>query len=227
MQLDGFGVWTSYGSIGEENAGEAARLVEGLGYTAFWLGGSPQVPALRPLLEATERIVVATGIVNVWQSEPARVAADFAALDDRFPGRVLVGIGIGHPEATSHYATPLTAMREFLDGLDARGTTARRRSTLSGRARPEDARPMRASARRGRTPTSCRLRTPRPLASGSARRRCWRLSSPASSTTTPPPGEPGVGEYAELYLGLRNYTSQPARLRLRRRATSPTAAPTA
>lgn len=85
MQLDGYGVWTSYHVIGEQNAGEAARLVEDLGYTAFWLGGSPQVPALRPLLEATERIVVATGIVNVWQSDPERVAADFAALDDQFP----------------------------------------------------------------------------------------------------------------------------------------------
>jgi probable F420-dependent oxidoreductase len=30
----------------------------------------------------------------------------------------LVGIGIGHPEATSDYSRPFTAMRAFLDGLD-------------------------------------------------------------------------------------------------------------
>ena len=36
-----------------------------------------------------------------------------------FPGRFLLGIGIGHPEATSDYTRPLTAMREFFDGLDA------------------------------------------------------------------------------------------------------------
>jgi probable F420-dependent oxidoreductase len=119
MQLGEFGVWTTYRAIGEENAGATAKLVEDLGFGAFWLGGSPQLPALRPLLEATERIVVATGIVNVWASEPKRVASDFAELDDRFPGRVLLGIGIGHPEATSHYSKPLAAMQAFLDGLDA------------------------------------------------------------------------------------------------------------
>ena len=54
------------------------------------------------------------------QSDPAQVAARLRrARRADFPGRVLLGIGIGHPEATSHYARPLTAMREFLDGLDA------------------------------------------------------------------------------------------------------------
>jgi probable F420-dependent oxidoreductase len=119
MRLEEFGVWTSYRAIGEHNAGEAAQLVEELGFGAFWLGASPQLPALRPLLEATERIVVATGILNVWQSEPEVVARDFAALSGEFPERVLLGIGIGHPEATSRYAKPLASMREFLDGLDA------------------------------------------------------------------------------------------------------------
>ena len=122
MQLGEFGVWTSYRAIGEENAGEAAKLVEDLGFGTFWLGGSPQLPALEPLLEATERIVVATGILNVWASEPERVASDFAELESRFPGRVLLGIGIGHPEATTQYTRPLAAMQAFLDGLDATAT---------------------------------------------------------------------------------------------------------
>jgi probable F420-dependent oxidoreductase len=127
MQLGEFGVWTSYRAIGAENAGEAAKLVEDLGFGTFWLGGSPQLPALRPLLEATERIVVAIGVLNVWASEPERVAIDFAELEARFPGRVLLGIGIGHPEATSHYRTPLAAMRSFLDGIDAATTPVPRR----------------------------------------------------------------------------------------------------
>ena len=118
MQLGEFGVWTTYRAIGEENAGAAARLVEDLGFGTFWLGGSPQLPALRPLLESTERIVVATGILNVWASEPDRVAREFAELDAYFPGRVLLGIGIGHPEATGRYRKPMAAMQAFLDGLD-------------------------------------------------------------------------------------------------------------
>jgi probable F420-dependent oxidoreductase len=119
LQLGEFGVWTTYRAIGEENAGLAARLVEDLGFGTFWLGGSPQLPQLLPLLEATERIVIATGILNVWASEPERVASDFADLETRFPGRVLLGTGIGHPEATGHYSKPLATMQAFLDGLDA------------------------------------------------------------------------------------------------------------
>jgi len=119
MDLSKFGIWTTYRAIGEERAGEAARLVEELGYGTFWLGGSPRLPSVRPLLEATDRLIVATGIVNVWQYEPADLAAEHAALTAEFPGRLLLGIGIGHPEATSDYTRPLTTMRRFFDGLDA------------------------------------------------------------------------------------------------------------
>jgi probable F420-dependent oxidoreductase len=126
MELGEFGVWTTYRAIGEENGGEAAKLVETLGFGTFWLGGSPQLPALRPLLEATDRLVVATGILNVWASEPRQVASDFAELEARFPGRVLLGIGIGHPEATSQYAKPMDTMQAFLDGLDAAAAPAPR-----------------------------------------------------------------------------------------------------
>lgn len=119
MNIGAFGIWTSYRGIGEDNAGEAAQLVQDLGFGAFWLGGSPQLPQVRPLLEATDRLIVATGIVNVWDYQPARLAAEHAGLTRAHPGRFLLGIGIGHPEAKSQYAKPLTRMREFLDGLDA------------------------------------------------------------------------------------------------------------
>jgi hypothetical protein len=56
--------------------------------------------------------------VNVWQYEPTKLAAEHAVLTREFPGRLLLGIGIGHPEATSDYTRPLSTMRKFLDGLD-------------------------------------------------------------------------------------------------------------
>ena len=126
MELGRFGIWTSYRSLGEQNAGAAAQLIEELGFGTVWLGGSPPLAALRPLLAGSRRLVAATGIVNVWSSDPAQVAADFARLDAEFPGRVLLGIGIGHPEATSEYRKPLTAMRAFLDGLAAADPAPRR-----------------------------------------------------------------------------------------------------
>ena len=126
MDVGRIGVWTSYGAIGEANASAAARLVEELGFGTFWLGGSPRLPSTRPLLAATERLTVATGIVNVWQYEPATLAAEYAELTREFPGRLLLGIGVGHPEATGEYARPLTTMRAFLDGLDHAPTPVRR-----------------------------------------------------------------------------------------------------
>src|SRR3954471_24322676 len=116
MELGTFGVWTTYRALGQEHAGEAARLAEELGYGTFWLGGSPRLPSVRPLLEASETLVVATSIVNIWAYDPAELAAEHAELARDFPDRLLVGVGVGHPEATSDYARPFTAMKAFLDG---------------------------------------------------------------------------------------------------------------
>jgi probable F420-dependent oxidoreductase len=205
VQLGGFGVWTSYRAIGEQNAGEAAKLVEDLGFGAFWLGGSPQLPALRPLLDATERIVVATGILNVWQSDPEQVAADFAELNDAFPGRVLLGIGIGHPEASAQYAKPLSAMKDFLDGLDgAVAPVPRERRCLAALG-----------------PKMLELCAVRSLGAHTyfvpvAHTRAARdrlgespLLAPELACVLDDDAESGRARaraYVELYLGLRNYT---------------------
>ncbi len=118
IEVGQFGLWTSYRAIGEENAGEAAKLAERLGYGTFWLGGSPNPAQVTPLLATTERLVAATGIVNIWQTEAHMAAAETAQLQADYPDRFLLGIGIGHPEATSDYKHPLKAMRAYLDGLD-------------------------------------------------------------------------------------------------------------
>jgi len=118
MKLTKFGLWIGR-SVTQEYYGEAARVAEELGYGALWVGGSPRVTNLRPMLEASERIVIATGIVNVWAYEPPELAEEFAAIDADFPGRVLLGIGIGHPESTQEYEKPLTKTQGFLDGIAA------------------------------------------------------------------------------------------------------------
>jgi probable F420-dependent oxidoreductase len=119
MKMGKVGIWTSYRPFGIERAGEAARLAEQLGYGAWWVGGSPRVADIRPILDATSTLVAATGILNVWGNDPGQTAAADAALRADFPGRFMLGIGIGHPEATSDYRRPLATMRAFLDGLDA------------------------------------------------------------------------------------------------------------
>ena len=119
MNAGRVGVWTTYSQFGAERAGEAAKIVEQLGYGTFWLGGSPRIPDIRPILDATSTLVAATGILNVWSNHPDATATADADLRADFPARVMLGIGIGHREATSEYSRPVATMRAFLDGLDA------------------------------------------------------------------------------------------------------------
>lgn len=119
MDFGDFGAWTSYRQIGKENAGAAAGAAEEAGLGTFWLGGSPRLEETRPLLEGSETLIVGTSIVNIWGYDPADLVHEYAALEADFPGRLCVGIGVGHPEATSDYKRPLTNLEAFLDGIDA------------------------------------------------------------------------------------------------------------
>jgi probable F420-dependent oxidoreductase len=112
--LGRIGIWRRH----QEGAEGVAELEE-LGFGTLWLGVSPAPGDARPFLEGTRTLTIATGILNVWRHEPADVAAEHARLNDEFGGRFLLGIGIGHPEATSEYRRPVATMRSFFDGLDA------------------------------------------------------------------------------------------------------------
>ena len=205
MDIGRIGVWTSYRPFGAERAGEAAALVEQLGYGAWWVGGSPRVPDLRPILEATSTLVAATGILNVWSNEPGEAAAADAALRADFPGRVMLGIGIGHPEATSDYRRPLTAMRAFLDGLDASPSpppvAERCLAALSPR--------MLDLARERTAGTHSYFVPVEHTRSARERLGPGALVAPEVACvvdTDPVRAKAVAREYAKLYLGLRNYT---------------------
>jgi probable F420-dependent oxidoreductase len=114
MRLGQIGIWRR-----RQEGAEGVEELEALGYSVFWIGSSPSTADARPYLERTSTMTIATGILNVWQHEPAAVAAGHAELTRDFPDRFLLGIGIGHPEATSEYQRPLATMRAFFDGLDA------------------------------------------------------------------------------------------------------------
>jgi probable F420-dependent oxidoreductase len=97
-----------------------AKAVEELGYGAIWLGRSPgsDLRAPEALLDATESLVVATGVVNIWMSDPAELADSYHRIEARHPGRLLLGIGSGHREHTPERVRPLDAMSRYLDVLD-------------------------------------------------------------------------------------------------------------
>jgi probable F420-dependent oxidoreductase len=94
--------------------------VEALGYGAIWLGGSPggDLKVVEDLLDTTDHIAVATGIVNVWKDDAATIAADYHRIAVRHPGRFLLGLGIGHRELVNEYQSPYATLVSYLDQLD-------------------------------------------------------------------------------------------------------------
>lgn len=125
QRLGAAGVWRGGADL---DAG-LARTIEALGYGTIWIGGSPSsdLQSAEALLDATERVQVATGIVNIWRSDAAELAGAFARIEARHPGRLMLGIGSGHREATPERVRPLDAMARYLDVLDRGGVPVARR----------------------------------------------------------------------------------------------------
>src|SRR5690348_1022100 len=99
VEVGRVGVWMSSRLFGEPNhdpaiAAEGAAQVEELGYGALWIGSAAgDLKLIADLLEATTRLVVASGIVNVWTEPAGTTAAAYARLSRAYPGRLLLGIG--------------------------------------------------------------------------------------------------------------------------------------
>jgi probable F420-dependent oxidoreductase len=116
IELGKIGIWRHSSGLTPEVLAE----VEALGYGAIWVGGSPpgDLKIIENILDATDHIAVATGILNVWKDDAATVGQSYHRLADKHPGRFLLGLGIGHPEATQEYQKPYDKLVSYLDELD-------------------------------------------------------------------------------------------------------------
>lgn len=125
----------SFGTVGLWRGGglltpELAAGAEQLGYGTVWVGGSPSadLAGVEELLDATENITIATGIVNIWTAAAGEVAESFHRLEAKHPGRFVLGIGMGHRESTGdRFVKPFDALVSYLDELDAGGVPVQRR----------------------------------------------------------------------------------------------------
>ncbi|MCV7347284.1 LLM class F420-dependent oxidoreductase [Mycolicibacterium rhodesiae] len=118
-----------FGSFGRGVTPQQAKEIEALGYGAVWVGGSPpaELDWVEPILENTTTLKVATGIVNIWTAGAGPVAESFHRIEKAYPGRFILGIGVGHPEAHQQYQKPIDALRGYLDKLDEYGVPENRR----------------------------------------------------------------------------------------------------
>ena len=125
-RLGRVGIWMPPPERIGVNPVATAAETERAGFTSIWVGGgNPDQAAfarLRAQLAGSERLIVATGIANVWAWEPAELRTAAEALEADFPGRFILGVGVSHApavEALGHaYQRPLAKMEKFLDELD-------------------------------------------------------------------------------------------------------------
>jgi probable F420-dependent oxidoreductase len=123
VQLGRVGVWWSGSWRHPDDPGRnAATEVEALGYGTVWSSGGFG-PGLSPhfgrLLQATEHVVVASGILSVWAATPEDTAEAVGKLEKSHPGRFLLGIGASHSAIVADYAQPYSRVVAFLNALDA------------------------------------------------------------------------------------------------------------
>ncbi len=125
--LGSVGVWL--GALGWAPAAverDVAAEVEELGYGALWYSeahnGKESLSHGALLLAATRRIVVASGIANIWVRDPMAMVAGANALGEAFPGRFVLGLGVSHPPQLAprghSYGRPVATMRAYLEAMN-------------------------------------------------------------------------------------------------------------
>jgi len=103
---------------------QVAVEMEKLAYGTLWYGESVAREAFAQaaiFLGGTSRLVVASGIANIWARDPMAMAAGGRAIAEAWPDRFILGVGVSHaPMVTARghdYARPVSAMREYLDQM--------------------------------------------------------------------------------------------------------------
>ena len=103
-----------------------ARKVDQLGYGAFWFpeafGRDPFAVAAH-ILTVTDKLVVGTGIANVWKRQPITMIDAARTLAEMFPDRFILGLGVSHGPMMAQlgikYEKPVAFMREYLASMKA------------------------------------------------------------------------------------------------------------
>lgn len=127
MELGRIGIWTFALDIQPgQKAREIAGEIEELGYSAIWIPeamGREAMTNAALLLSGTKKAVIATGIASIWARDAMACAAAQKTLCEAFDGRFLLGLGVSHAPMVAvrgqEYDKPLTAMRKYLDAMDA------------------------------------------------------------------------------------------------------------
>lgn len=127
MKLGKLGVFYFCEAMTATEMAAFARHLESLGYAALWFPealGREALSSASWLLGATSKLVVATGIANVYARDAMTMAAGRSTLAEQSGGRFILGIGVSHQPMVEglrghDYSKPLAYMRNYLDAMHA------------------------------------------------------------------------------------------------------------
>jgi len=102
-----------------------AKRVEDRGYGALWIPegrGRNALVLSSWLLCHTKRLIVATGIANIYARDPVAMAGGQRALAEQSDGRFLLGVGVSHRPTVEGvrghtYGKPVPTMRAYLQAM--------------------------------------------------------------------------------------------------------------
>src|SRR3979411_2732746 len=127
FDLGRVGIWTGVlDAVPSTEAQKIAGRLEELRSPTLWIpetiGRDPFVTATL-LLSATSTLKVATGIANIYARDAVTMANTQRSLEEAFPGRFLLGLGVSHQHLVDRvrhhdYSRPYSKMVHFLDDMD-------------------------------------------------------------------------------------------------------------
>jgi len=127
MELGRLGAWTFLDAMAATEAAAFAKRIEALGYSALWIPeavGRDPFAFLGYLAAHTERLLLATGIANIYARDPMTMRAAQKTLAELSGGRFILGLGVSHQHLVTglrqhEYRKPVQAMTEYLDAMQA------------------------------------------------------------------------------------------------------------
>jgi probable F420-dependent oxidoreductase len=127
MKFGKLGVFTFTDAMQGPALADLARRVEALGYSTLWYPEAFNYETFAIggyLLSHSTKLIVASGIANIYARDPAASAMGHNSLNSLYGGRFVLGLGVSHAPLVSdlrghQYKQPVATMRKYLDDMDA------------------------------------------------------------------------------------------------------------
>jgi probable F420-dependent oxidoreductase len=125
MKIGKLGVWASLETMSAPDAAAFAKRVEAWGYSALWVPeamGRNVLVHSSWLLANTTKLIVATGIANIYARDPMAMVGAQLALAEQSGGRFLLGMGVSHAPLVEGvrgqvFENPVKKLRTYLEAM--------------------------------------------------------------------------------------------------------------